>query len=54
MSQWEGVILGSVGAASGGFLEGGIAAVEWVLGLVSVEELLDGEDLEARVARSVG
>ena len=38
----------------GGFLEGGVAAVKWVLGLLSVEELLDGEDLQPRVAGSVG
>jgi hypothetical protein len=34
--------LGGGGAAFGGFFEGGVAAMEGVLGLASVEDLLDG------------
>ena len=52
--QRQSVVGGSLGAASGGFFEGGVAAVERVFGLLSVEQLLDGEDLNSRVAGSVG
>jgi len=40
--QGEGEVLGGGGAAFGGFFEGGVAAMEGVLGLASVEDLLDG------------
>jgi len=38
----------------GGFFEGGVAAMEGVLGLASVQDLLDGEDLEAGIRGAVG
>jgi hypothetical protein len=53
-AEWQSVVGGGFGAASWCFFEGGVAAVEWVLGLLSVEELLDGQDLQARVAGAVG
>lgn len=40
--QREGEVFGGGGAAFGGFFEGGVAAVEGVLGLAAVEDLLDG------------
>ena len=46
--------MGGGGAAFGGFFEGGVAAMEGVLGLASVEDLLDGQDLEAGVGGAVG
>ena len=39
------LVFGGSGAAAGGFLEGGVAAVCWVIGLLAVKNLLDGEDL---------
>ena len=42
------------GAGFGGLLEGGVAAVERVFGLFAVEDLLDCQDLDARVAGAVG
>ena len=51
--QGQGEVFGGCGAAARGFLEGGVAAVEGVLGLAAVEDLLDGEDLEAGVGCAV-
>ena len=50
----EGKVGGGVGAAARGFFEGGVAAVEGVFGLLAVEDLLDGEDLELWVGGAVG
>lgn len=43
----EGEVFGT-GAGFGGLLEGGVATVERVFGLFPVEDLLDGENLDAR------
>ena len=43
--EGEGEVFGGGGTGAGGFLEGGVTAVEGVLGLFAVEDLLDGEDL---------
>ena len=50
----EGEVFGGGGAAARGFFEGGVAAVGGVLGLAAVENLLDGEDLEAGISAAVG
>ena len=52
--EGQGQVFGGGWAAARGFFEGGVAAVEGVFGLLAVENLLDGEDLEARVGGAVG
>lgn len=52
--EGEGEVLGGCGAAAGGFFVGCVASVEGVFGLLSVQYLLDGEDLEARPGAAVG
>ena len=44
--QGQGEVFGGGGAAARGLLEGGVAAVRGILGLLAVKDLLDGEDLK--------
>ena len=48
LAEWQDEIFGAV-AGFGGLFVGGVSAVEGVFGLFAVEDLLDGEDLDARV-----
>ena len=52
--EGQGQVFGGGGTAAEGFFEGGVAAVEGVGGLLAVQNLLDGEDLEAWVGGAVG
>lgn len=51
--EGQGEVFG-LGAGAGSFFEGGVAAVEWVFGLMAVHGLLDGEDLDAGIGGTVG
>lgn len=52
--QREDQVLGCGGTAARGFLECGVAAVERVLRLLAIEDLLDGEDLEFGIGGAIG
>ena len=52
--EGEGEVFRGCRAAAAGFFEGGVGAVAGVFGLFAVEDLLDGEDLDARVGGAVG
>jgi len=52
--EGQGQVFGGGGAAARGFFEGGVAAVEGLFGLLAVKNLLNGEDLQARVGGAVG
>ena len=47
--QREGEVLGGGGTVARGFFEGGVAAVGGIVGLFAVEDLLNGEDLQAGI-----
>jgi hypothetical protein len=52
--EGQGQVGGGLGTAARGFFEGGVAAVEGVFGLLAVQDLLDGEDLQPGVGGAVG
>jgi hypothetical protein len=52
--QGKGEVFSGGGTAARGLLEGGVAAVGGVIGLLPIENLLDGEDLQAGVRAAVG
>jgi hypothetical protein len=41
------------GRLRGAFFEGGVAAMGWIIGLLAVENLLDYENLQARIGAAV-
>ena len=47
-------VFGGGGAAARSFFEGGVAAMGRIVGLLAVENLLDGEDLQAGLGAAVG
>ena len=49
----QGEVFGGGGAAARGLFEGGVAAMGGIVGLLAVENLLDGEDLQARPGAAV-
>ncbi len=52
--QREDHVFGGGGAVARGLLKGGVAAMGRIIGLPAVENLLDGENLQARVGAAVG
>lgn len=47
-------VFGGASAGFGDLFEGGVTAVERAFGLFAVEDLLDGENLNARIAGTIG